>query len=254
VKAAWLGAARAVVPGPLRVWLAARWPWRAIPPVGAVRFGSLRRLRPLSYHFGFDRGQPIDRYYIESFLGRQAGDVRGRVLEVGDPAYTRRFGGARVVQSDVLHVTPGHPQATIIADLARAEHVSADLFDCIILTQTLHVIYDFRAALQTVHRILRPGGVLLATFPGISQISRDAWQAAWYWSFTPLSARRLLAEVFDDEAVEVTAFGNVLAAASFLYGIAAQELRPAELDAHDPHYPMLVAVRAVKRAGAPSGK
>ena len=33
------------------------------PAVGAVRFGVLRRVQPLGQCYGFDRGQPIDRYY-----------------------------------------------------------------------------------------------------------------------------------------------------------------------------------------------
>ena len=47
----------------------------------------------LSRDFGFDRGTPIDRYYIESFLSTHASDIRGHVLEVADNTYTRRFGG-----------------------------------------------------------------------------------------------------------------------------------------------------------------
>src|ERR1044071_606160 len=73
------------------------------PPVGSVGFGALRRLTPISREFGLDRGQPIDRYYVEDFLERNAADIRGRVLEVGDDRYTRKFGGGRVSRSDVLH-------------------------------------------------------------------------------------------------------------------------------------------------------
>src|SRR5215210_7162112 len=54
-------------------------------------FGSLRRVTPLSRYFGFDRGLPIDRYYIENFLARQAEDIHGRVLEIGDNSYTQRY-------------------------------------------------------------------------------------------------------------------------------------------------------------------
>src|SRR4029453_14668409 len=44
--------------------------------------GTLRRTRPLSNDFGYDRGTPVDRYYIERFLARHQSDVKGRVLEV----------------------------------------------------------------------------------------------------------------------------------------------------------------------------
>lgn len=218
----------------------------ASPSVGCVRFGDFRRLEPISRAWGFDRGRPIDRHYIEGFLVRHAGDIRGRVLEVGDDAYTRQFGGGRVTASDVLHVADDNPQATIVADLTRADHIPSDRFDCIILTQTLQFIYDTRAALRTLHRILRPGGVLLATFPGISHTVHDTWAETWCWCFTSRSARRLFEELFPAADVDVQAHGNVLAAISFLHGLAVEELRPEELAHRDPDYEMLITVRAMK--------
>lgn len=222
--------------------------WRRPRP---VRWGILRRLIPVSRVFGLDRGQPIDRYYIENFLARHAEDIQGHVLEIGDDTYTRKFGGERVSRSDVLHAWAGNPKATIVADLTCADHIPSDTFDCIIFTQTLQFIYDGRAALKTLYRILKPGGVLLATFPGISQISRydmDRWGD--YWRFTTLSARRLLEEVFPPGCVQVEAQGNVLTAIAFLHGLAAHELTPEELDYHDPDYQVLIGMRVARVAGS----
>jgi len=240
------GVVKTVIPAPVRDWLRAqqnRW-----PPVGWVRFGSLRRLTPISRSFGYDRGRPVDRYYIERFLALHASDVRGRVLEIADNTYTRRFGGDRVTQSEVLHAAPGNPQATLVGDLTCADDLPSDSFDCIILTQTLPFIYDVRAAIKTVYRILKPGGVLLATFPGVShQISRhdmDRWGD--YWRFTTLSARRLFEEVFPPSNAEIEAHGNVLVAIASLHGLAAEELRQKELDYRDPDYEVSITVRAVK--------
>ncbi len=210
--------------------------------------GDLRRCTPISSNWGFERGQPIDRYYIDGFLASWAADIHGRVLEIEDNVYTRRYGGERVAVSDVLHVIAGNPRATIIGDLTNADHIPADTFDCVVLTQVLQFIYDTRAALNTLHRILKPGGVLLATFPGLSRISREEWEGSWYWQFTSSSSRRLLKESFPDGDVRVEVFGNVLTATGFLYGMAMQELTAEELNAHDPDYEMLIAVRAVKAA------
>jgi SAM-dependent methyltransferase len=170
------------------------------------------------------------------------------VLEVGENTYTHKFGGDRVVQSDVLHVSEKNPHATIIADLANADHIQSDTFDCIILTQTLQLIYDVRAAVSTLHRILKPGGILLATIPGISQIDHHEWGNSWYWAFTSLSAERLFAEVFPPANLSIETRGNVLAATAFLHGIALEELRVEELDHHDPDYQVIIAVRAAKEA------
>jgi SAM-dependent methyltransferase len=236
---------RLVSGGRMRAAKASRWLGMS-PPVGRIDFGELRRTAPISGVFGYDRGQPIDRYYIESFLGRHAADVRGRVLEIGDDAYTRHFGGERVTTRDVLHVEEGNPKATFVGDLTAADHIPSDAFDCVILTQTLHLIYEPRRALETIHRMLRPGGVLLCTFPGISQIDRGEWGDTWFWGFTRASARRLFESVFPASSLAIETHGNVLSAIGFLHGIALEELTREELDHHDPHYQVIIAVRAVK--------
>lgn len=230
-----------------------RW-WRgneAIPPVGQLDWGGLRRLTPINRNWGFERGQPVDRYYIERFLATHAADVRGRVLEIADATYTRRFGGHRVTRSDVLHAVEGNPAATIVGDLARGEEIPSDSFDCIICTQTLLVIYDVHAAVRTLHRILKPGGVLLATIPGgchqVASWDMDNWGD--YWRFTRLSVRRLFEEVFPRANIAIESHGNVLVAIAFLHGVTSAELRPEELDYRDPDYEVSITVRAVKAGG-----
>lgn len=211
--------------------------------------GDLRRTEPFSRSWGFDRGGPVDRYYIERFLASHATDIRGRTLEIANRAYTERF-GTDVATSEVLHVEAGNPQATIVGDLADGAGLPGDAFDCFVLTQTLQSIYDVRAAVRTVHRILAPGGVVLATVPGISQILHpdfDMWGD--YWRFTTLAMERLFTEAgFAANDLEVRAHGNVLAATAFLYGLASRELTSAELDADDgANYQLLITVRGVKR-------
>ena len=170
------------------------------------------------------------------------------MLEIGDDAYTCRFGGARVTHSDVLHATAGNPKATIIADLTHADSIADDNFDCIIFTQSLQFIYDTRAVLKTLWRILKSNGVVLATFPGISQISRhDMERWGDYWRFTTLSARRLFDEAFDHNNTAVQANGNVLSAVAFLHGLASQELTNEELNHHDSDYEIVITVRASKK-------
>jgi SAM-dependent methyltransferase len=217
------------------------------PPVGRIDFGDLRRLAPVSSDWGFERGTVIDRYYIDRFMRQHAADVRGRVLEVGTDAMTRQYGGSQVVQSDVLHVAQSGPSVTIVGDLSDGAGIPSASFDCVIVTQTLHVVYDVRAVVATLYRLLRAGGVALVTVPGITKISRydmDRW--GQYWSFTSQSARRLFEERFLGDAVSVDARGNVLTAAAFLQGIAAEELTREELEHVDPDFEVLIGIRAQK--------
>ena len=208
--------------------------------------GHRRRVTPVSRIWGMDRGKPIDRHYIEIFMSENAKDIHGRVLEIEDNRYTIQY-GSDVTRSDILHVSNWDPGVTIVADLTAAEEIESDIFDCIVLTQTLQVIYEVPAALSTLYRILKPRGVLLATFPGISQIAREGMES-WpdHWRFTKSSAERLFSEVFSAENVAVQVYGNVLAATAFLYGLAAEELKEWELDYRDPDYQLLITARAVK--------
>ena len=205
-------------------------------------------MTPIDPNWGFERGTPIDRVYVEEFVGSHAADIRGRVLEIAAPDYTSRFGRG-VERSDILMATEGNPQATIVGDLTDAPHIADDTFDCAIVTQTLQFVWDVRAAFATLHRILEPGGVLLATMPGITKISppEDEEFGEW-WHFTARSLGRLAEEPFGTGNVEAHAYGNVLSAAGFLYGLAASDLRPAELASCDRLYEVIVGVRAVKRA------
>jgi hypothetical protein len=205
---------------------------------------KLREFEPVSRVFGYDRGTPIDRYYIEDFLRANSDQIRGRVLETGDATYTRRFGSA-VRECDVLHATEGNRKATIVGDLASGCGIPESAFDCIILTQVLPFIFDVRAAVATCHRALKHGGFVLATVPGISQISRydmDRWGD--FWRFTTRSAQQLFEEVFGEGRVEVASFGNVSVATHFLQGLALEEIDPEELTVSDPDYQLIITIKA----------
>jgi SAM-dependent methyltransferase len=193
--------------------------------------------------WGSDRGTPIDRFYIEKFLFERRADIRGCVLEIKNSVYTDRFGTA-VVEKDVLDLDAANTRATIIADLARADNVPDNTFDCFILTQTLQYIFDTRAALYHAHRMLKPGGVLLCTVPCVSRIDPVAGIAGDYWRFMPACCSALVGEIFDSKKVQVVSYGNVFTSMAFLTGMALEELTSAELSAVDPFFPMVVCVRA----------
>lgn len=215
-------------------------------PTGKVKFGDFNRTTPFSTEFGYDRGGPVDRCYIENFLGQEAPSIRGRVLEIGDNAYTMLYGGNKITKSDILHVDDSNPNATLVGDISNAPDLPHDTFDCIILTQTLHLIYNFKDALRTCHRILKPGGTLLLTVPGITPIDHGEWKDTWYWSFTDKSMQRLMEETFPGGEITVYPFGNVLTATAFLYGLGLSEVPNDKLWYNDPHYQVIITVKATK--------
>lgn len=211
-----------------------------------ISWGDLDRTTPISTEFGFDRGRPVDRKYVEDFLQRSSHAIAGRVLEIGDNSYTLNYGGDRVALSEVLHVDPDAPNVTYCTDLTHGDGIPDNLFDCVVLTQTLQFIYDFRAAVATVHRVLKPGGKLLLTVPGVSSVDRGEWGDVWFWSFTPASLRRVLEEQFRPEDIALDCHGNVQTAIAFLHGLADRELRPDVFDMADPHYPVIITALVEK--------
>jgi SAM-dependent methyltransferase len=206
--------------------------------------GTLRRATPLSGCYGYDRGRPIDRYYIERFLQQHNRDITGRVVEIKDSRYTDMFGGG-VTLREVVDIDAANPQATVVADLATPGCLDSSSYDCCVIVQTLHLLPDPRPAIEVLWRALRPGGVLLATVPCIARVAPDNAPID-YWRWTPAIARRLIGEVFGEAWVDVQGHGNVLAAMAFLTGMAYQELSLRELDTNDSAFPMLVSIRAVK--------
>ncbi|MEO8399862.1 MAG: methyltransferase domain-containing protein [Ignavibacteriaceae bacterium] len=207
---------------------------------------NLRSTKPISKVFGLDRGMPIDRYYIGKFLNENKNYISGKVLEIGENTYSKKY-GTNVSSFEVLHVDNKNKNATIIGDLTKPETLPQNEIDCLICTQTLNFIYDFNKAIQGIHHLQKKNGTALVTAAGICQISRydmDRWGD--YWRFTTKSASKAFSEIFGKKNIKVDFYGNVLSSISFLEGIASNELTDEELDFKDKDYEMLITVIAKK--------
>ena len=202
-----------------------------MPKVPRFDMGGIG-LQPITDDWGFSRGHPVDRHYIESFLMRHAGDIRGAVLEVGDRGYTQRFGEGRVTTSDVLDVQADNAAATYVADLRDATSVPSDTFDCFILTQVLVLIRETPRSvardfpdLETRRRCTNYG-------PGdLPDQFRPAEADGWSWSSYPATLRWLLSKAnFERDTLTVEAFGNLRTTVAFLAGLAQTDLDPGDFE------------------------
>jgi SAM-dependent methyltransferase len=200
-------------------------------------------VEPLSYVWGHDRGLPIHRYYLNAFLKEFARDIQGHCLEFQNPGYTPRFGGSAVQKLDILHADDTNPLATIVADLTKPNDVPSNRFDCIVCTHVLHVIQDLNSAVFELHRILKPGGVLLVAVPQVSMCDPGYREL---WRFTQDGLALLLGEVFGRFNVTVKAYGNSLTAAGEIRGMVAHEFSEFTLNYHDPRFGVEVCARACK--------
>jgi SAM-dependent methyltransferase len=200
-------------------------------------WGNLRRVTPISSTYGFERGKPIDRHYVDRFLAARRSLIAGRVLEIQGTGYTERY-GSRVVAAHTLDIDPAF-NPTYCCDLARADAVPSGSYDCFLLPNTIPFVRDLDEALRHVRRIVRPGGVILATVPGFVPLTSDLID---YWRASADGWSVVAARVWPGCATTVMTFGNCLAAAAAMYGVAVEELTEAELDVVDPRYPVLVGI------------
>lgn len=209
-------------------------------------FLATRSLKPISSKYGYDRGNPIDRYYIEKFLEDNRRLVKGRCLEIVDNSYTRKYGGKKVKMSDTLDNDPHNKSATIHGDLRNLTMILANTYDCLIITQTFGMIDDLESSIRESHRILKPGGVLLMTS---SALAPD-WNPKFnMWRFTVSGAKYIFGKYFKKKNLTVKSYGNVLSGQFFWVGMAAEELTKKELDFNDPHFPLIITLKAIKERG-----
>lgn len=206
------------------------------------RWGNLRRTAPFSTHFGFDRGTPVDRYYLDQFLGDHRDLIAGDVLEIQSSTYTERF-GARVRAAHSLDIRAEF-NPTYVCDLAACDAVvPSNRYDCFLLPNTTQHLRDLEPALRQALRVVKPGGTVLVSAAGLLPLIPDAPD---YWRITADGWRVLAARVWPGSESIVESYGNCLAAIAALHGIAAEELNRRELNAHDPRYPVLLTVRCTK--------
>jgi SAM-dependent methyltransferase len=248
---------KVLVPKPLRNWLnyrrqdAQKVTRRTMLAFDRVtNWSQLRKVQPHRRDFGLGRGKSIDEFYIKNFLAAYKEDIRGRVAEIGWDDYTKLFGGEQVERVDILDINERNEKRTITIDLTQTARASDKVFDCIICTQTLFEIYDYASTVRSLHKMLKPDGVVLVTVPGISQSVRGrALGGAGddYWRFTGRSARLIFGEVFGAENVVVHTYGNVLTATGLLHGLVQEELTQEELEYNDPDYEVTIGLKATKR-------
>jgi hypothetical protein len=214
------------------------------PKSGYFFFSPKRSTGPLSPAFGFDRGTPIDRYYIEQFLAEHAKDIKGKCLEIHDDMYIKKF-GKNVTQADILDIDTDNPLATIYDDLRNLKSIKDNTYDCLIVTQTFGQIDQCQLAVAECWRILKPNGVILGSATSMGAIGHPEYT---FWRFTVASIKYLFSTFFTASKLQVVSYGNVLSCQACIVGAAAEELSRQELDEKNEKFPLVIAFRAVKKA------
>jgi len=111
-----------------------------------------------------------------------------RVLDVGtkQAPYRQYFTRCRF---DTVDVRP-EVQPDFVADVQQlAGAVPVEAYDLVICTEVLEHVEDPRGAIEQIRRVLKPGGILLATTPFIVPYHPDPTD---YWRLTPEAWRSIL--------------------------------------------------------------
>ena len=172
------------------------------------RLGRLQALLPISPLRGSDRGHPVEDALVEEFLESRREDVRGDVLDL-----RRETAAAGVFDARERRPLQELPSAA---------------YDCVILAQILQHALDPAAMVADCRRILKTGGVLLATVPSLGGIDSILGLDTDVWRFGEEGLRALLGREFEPQAMNVMARGTRSSAIALLGGLAVDDFSPSD--------------------------
>jgi radical SAM protein with 4Fe4S-binding SPASM domain len=196
-------------------------------------------------HFDFPQGiwpPPTPaRVYIEQFLVQYKDSVRGRCVEFAPAVYKELFAGqGQITTYDVWNLSPGKG-VTVAADLQNAAGVPDNTFDTIICTHVLSAIPDVRRAAKELHRVLKPGGLILCTVPAVLQCY--APDPKDYWRFTQDS----IGDLFGDfSRSEIHVFGNPATVSGSPFYLMSYHFPAGFMEKHSQQCPSIIAAAAWK--------
>lgn len=199
---------------------------------------------PIHDDWGYRRGTPIGRVYIDKFLKKYRENVVGDIMEVGECTYSRRF-ATNGKSYTAIHVED--VEGCRKANLETGEGLKSEEFDTMIITQTLAYIYDIQSVVRNIYNCLRKNGHCLVTVTDIGHMGnteREKWGA--FWGFHKDGCYRVFSEVFGKDNVNVEVYGNLKAVVAQLYGLAAEDVESEIIDEFDAKYPMIIGIVAHK--------
>jgi hypothetical protein len=203
-------------------------------------------LLPLSRKFGYERGTPIDRIYIDEHLKKNSKLFKGECLEIGFPEFLLKF---KVPKKDItiLGINKTRNKFNFLnCDLTNTESLPDRKFDLFVCTQTYNFISNYSLAVQNSARLINRDGTLLGTVSGLSTLSQydnDRWGD--YYRFSSRAIEEVLRNYFNE--VEVTSYGNLYSTIHFLAGYSYEDLESKILVMErDDLYPMIIGFKASK--------
>ena len=208
------------------------------PAAHQLDWGTMRRRFAICEWFGFSRGAPVDRYYLDRFVAEIRERVVGEVLEIGGRSANRElYGFPNVTRYQTLDMRPG-PGVDIVGDAHDPAIHPPDSVDSIVAFNVLEHCEQPWKVVENMRLWLRRGGWAFCMVPNAQRIHampRDYWRAlpeAVQWMFRDFSTR------------EIRQYGNPTTVIAAYLGIAAEELSRDELDEIHLDYPVATCISA----------
>ena len=202
---------------------------------------TLKSIKIYSEKFGFDRGTPIDRYYINTFLENlKLENSFNRSLEFGEIHYSDRFKvKEKYFLSHPAYETRAISSKQISFDLNSAHNYDGIKFDLILSTNVINFTKNPFVSIKHHMDMLNSGGTLVLTASASMPISKfDAERWGDYWRIAPDGLNQLLRTLNCE--YDIHSFGSFVTSIAFLCGLSAEEVDPLDLNENDDRYPIIV--------------
>ena len=202
---------------------------------------TLRSIKKHSEKFGFDRGTPIDRYYIDHFLKNlNLENNFNRSLEFGEILYSDSFKvKEKYFLSHPEYETRDIASNQILFDLNSEHSYEGTKFDLILSTNVINFTKNPFVSIKHHIDMLNSRGTLVLTVSASMPISKfDAERWGDYWRFTPDGLNQLLRTLNCE--YHIKSFGSFVTSIAFLCGLSAEEIDATDLNKNDDSYPIVV--------------
>ena len=208
-------------------------------PVGSINLGSFANGKPFCHEFGYTRGTPIDRVFLDVFIDTIRDQVYGATLEIGGRKEDKslyRFQNAEPFET--LDVEAGSG-ADHVGDAHCITLFRPGSWDSILAFNVLEHCERPWIVVSNFLYWLRPGGMAFCVVPNAQRLHRGPRD---YWRILPDAASSLFS---DFEEVTILRYGNLLTSQAAMSGIAAEELHYA-MAYSDRDYPTVTCISARK--------
>lgn len=209
-------------------------------PFGAIEYSDFKRYAPLCHDYGYSRGTPIDRYYLEQFIREIRSYVVGYTLEIGgsrENQYLYGFTNAMSYKTMDMHQKP---EVDITGDIHDPNSLGSNSFDSIILFNVLEHCEKPWIVVENIYNWLTKRGSVFCMVPNSQRIHRDPKD---YWRILPDGMRSLFAKF---PIKQLYLYGNPITTIATMMGVAAEELSSEELNSFNSEYLVATCIYACK--------